>query len=37
MAASTTDKASMSGSAGFFFGFFVVAFVGLDFVLGMLA
>lgn len=37
MAASTTDKASVSGSVGFFLGFFVVAFAGLDFVLGMLA
>lgn len=37
MAASTTDKASVSGSVGFFFGFFVVAFVSLDFGLGMLA
>lgn len=37
MAASTTDRASVSGSVGFFFGFFVIAFAGLDFVLGMLA
>ncbi len=37
MAASTTDRASASGSVGFFLGFFVVAFAGLAFDLGMLA
>ena len=35
MAASTTDKASVSGSVGFFFDFFVVAFAGLALGFGM--